>query len=521
MATLADINSTLQQQLVLMAAQETEMKKTSHSVESLKTRIADLLNQRKSEKLDTLEKERESRSRLRKTSPTGFGGGLAEGSGASALMSFLSSAIGGIFGRGGGLLGMLTGALGLVAGKLIKWSVIGGLIATFMGDEIMSWAATLKDWTGIDLVAAFNEHPLLYSALGFLIAEMVAVSLIKGTAAVAKWGIGAALAGIGSLFGFGKGKESGKPPKSTTPKPAPGTKPGGKPSKVTPAPSSKSPKLTPSMRNAMTAYDTGKLPQGFARNAAGQVYDKATGKFAKVSDVVDAIKLEQVSKYAKYTKLLKFLGAAGSVFAAGIDPAMAIYSGASDDEVRKQLAGALGSLSGAALGAVIGAAGVTAIPGVGQTGIANIIGGLGGAVVGSLAGEWLVEKLVDHLMGAAPSAGNNVPKNSEELSAATNEFSGMGSLDIPTNPAPAKVAPAPRKAAFVAPSRASVFAKPSSSGSQLQSTAPAAGGVTVNNFYGGPGGSSSGGSAVPIPVPAVAAYTVDLMDGGGRRYGPQ
>lgn len=510
MATLADINSTLQQQLVLMTAQETEMKKTSHSVESLKTRIADLLTQRKSDKLDTLEKERESRSRLRKVSPTGFGGGLAQGSGASGIMDFLSGAIGGIFGKGGNLIGMLTGALGLVAGKMIKWSVIGGLIATFMGDEIMSWAKSLKDWTGIDLVAAFNDHPFLYSALGVLVAEMVATSLLKGSLKVAKWGAGAAAAGIASMFGFGADKG--------TPKPAPGA-PRGTTPKVTPGTSPKGAKLTPTMRKAISAYESGKLPQGFARNAAGTVYNKGTGKFAKVTDVVDLIKTEQAAKFAKYSKILKFLGAAGSIFAAGIDPAMAIYSGASDEEVRKQLVGALGSLSGAALGAVIGAAGVTAIPGIGQTGVANILGGLGGAVVGSLAGEWLVEKLADHLMGTGSSSSNTVPTTVEEIGSAAAQFQSSEPFAMPfdTAPAPAKVTPAPRKAAFVTPSRASLFPRPSSSGSQLQSTAPAAGGVTVNNFYGGPGGSSSGGSAVPIPVPAVPAYTVDLMDGGGRR----
>ena len=78
---------------------------------------------------------------------------------------------------------------------------------------------------------------------------------------------------------------------------------------------------------------------------------------------------------------------------------MAIHNDESDEEINKQLVGALGSIGGAYLGAIAGAATATVIPVVGQSGIGNLIGGAIGAVGGALSGEFIAEELADFLLG--------------------------------------------------------------------------------------------------------------------------
>lgn len=126
-------------------------------------------------------------------------------------------------------------------------------------------------------------------------------------------------------------------------------------------------------------------------------------KFKNVDEAVEA--LEQSGKAAKYGRFLSFLkGLAKLMPAAAItldflEPAYAIYTDQPESVIKKELAGAFGSLSGGTAGAIAGAGLVTLIPGVGQTGIANLLGGVIGGVGGALAGEYTAEALASALMG--------------------------------------------------------------------------------------------------------------------------
>ncbi len=179
-------------------------------------------------------------------------------------------------------------------------------------------------------------------------------------------------------------------PISRTPnRPAPGSRPGGfnpngSPSTGGPA---RYPRVSP---NAI-------LPGKYTRNSAGQIINSTTGRYVSHAEVLDGI---AKSDWAKYRNLIRFLKAASAVgvIVALLDPLLAMANGEPESEVKKQLAGALGSIGGATLGAIIGAAGITAIPVVGQSGIANIAGALIGGIAGSVGGEWVIESLVEYLL---------------------------------------------------------------------------------------------------------------------------
>ena len=121
-----------------------------------------------------------------------------------------------------------------------------------------------------------------------------------------------------------------------------------------------------------------------------------------IDAVGDAVKASKPERYAKFAKFFKFAGPVAGVVPALIDPALAIYNDEPDEVVRKEIAGALGSIGGATLGAIAGSsvggsigllgAGIGAIPG-------GIIGGFVGGIGGAFAGEWLAEKITDALMG--------------------------------------------------------------------------------------------------------------------------
>ena len=150
-----------------------------------------------------------------------------------------------------------------------------------------------------------------------------------------------------------------------------------------------------------------KLPAGLGVTKTGKVINKATKVFQSVEDVAAAMKAENAARYAKYLKPLKFLGVVGMIGGAAIDPAMAIYNGASDEEIQTQLAGAIGSIgvgtAGAIIGGSIGVAGGLVAPGVGSV-ILGGIGMLSGGVIGSLLGEAGAEKLARALLtGTVPS----------------------------------------------------------------------------------------------------------------------
>ena len=389
MTTLADINKTLQQQVELMVQQGKTIDSTNKGIDSVKNKIADVLNQRKQDRLDELETKREDKAKKAKIDarPSGFLSGLAQGTGASWLGDFIGGAFGSLLGKGGSLVGLLTGAIGLAAGKLLVWTAIGTLIATFFGDELKAVAEKFKEYTGIDLVKALDENPAIAAAVTALGGALT----LGVTKALARLGARAVsgLAGIGAgMLGFGKTPATAK---SST---------GGRARSPTgsskPTTSSKKPVVRPGQ--GTSGILKGKpLPAGYAYNKAGQIIQQGTNKFASVDEVIEAI--NKSGKAAKYGNLLKFLGGAATIGLSVMEPAMAIYSGAPEDEIRKQVVGALGSIGGAYLGAALGAAGITAVPVVGQTGVANIAAGLVGGIIGSVAGEWMIEELADFLMG--------------------------------------------------------------------------------------------------------------------------
>jgi hypothetical protein len=159
--------------------------------------------------------------------------------------------------------------------------------------------------------------------------------------------------------------------------------------------------------------DGAKLPSGTQINSAGRLTDTKTNSFKSVKEVAEAMEKDatKAAKFAKYAKFFKFAGPAMAVLPALLDPAMAIYNDESDEEIRKQIVGALGSVSGAYLGGALGLAGTTMIPLVGQSGIGNFLGTVFGAVGGAFAGEFLAEEVADMLMGGSTAE----PLSAEEM----------------------------------------------------------------------------------------------------------
>ena len=143
-----------------------------------------------------------------------------------------------------------------------------------------------------------------------------------------------------------------------------------------------------------TQGSVSQLPSGTKVKGNGRVGPQS------IDDIVNDLKKRgRTATLAKYSKFFKFAGPAMAIIPALIDPAMAIYNEESEQEIKKQIAGALGTVSGAYLGAIAGAAGATMIPVVGQSGIGNLLGGIIGGVGGALSGEFLAESLADALMG--------------------------------------------------------------------------------------------------------------------------
>lgn len=139
----------------------------------------------------------------------------------------------------------------------------------------------------------------------------------------------------------------------------------------------------------------GGVPSGMRVNKAGRMIHANTGRFASADDIAKAMKLEgRASQVAKYMKFFKFAGPAMAIVPALIDPLLAIYNDAGPDEIKKQLAGALGTVGGVALGGLAGTAlGTGIFPGVGSA-----IGGFLGMGLGAYLGEDLAEKIADAVL---------------------------------------------------------------------------------------------------------------------------
>ena len=535
--TLADINKTL-------IKQNKSLESTSEGINGLVDKISAQMEVAEKTKLKQLEEKREKDKTARVVKrPSGLKQGFMEGTGVAGLADMLSNII------PAGLGGMLSGAIGLAFGKLFKGAVVGGLIATFFGDEIMAWVKTTFDkdadgkiFEGMPFELNLN-NPATIAGLTLatgVIANALVGFVAKGLLKLGVKGIAKLFAGVGSLLAAGLGLAGDVPNDVPTesgnrrrggrrgPK-APKVPAGG----VRSAPAASSRVVSPKAQAAAAKQIAkGKvLPTGYARNAAGTLVNDATKKFASVDEVSKALALQNAARYAKYAKALKFLGVAGAIGGAVIDPAMAIYNGESDAEIKTQIAGAIASIgvgtAGAILGGAVGGAAGTLVPGVG-TAIVGGFGALAGGIAGALLGEAGAEKMARALLtGKAPAeiqqynedqamsmptqAGNYTPAMMAEAQKAgpTQTLAQLQAAGARTA-SPVKVAPAPK----LSPSTVSLMQNDQSASM-----------AEIEAYLASVSGTSSGGTNVSMDdnstkitntsgIVMNRGSVMDLLDGG-------
>lgn len=169
----------------------------------------------------------------------------------------------------------------------------------------------------------------------------------------------------------------------------------------------KTPQLQQVVASAMKQapdFMKGIMQNSYARNA-GQGYRPATqgsgyrtaSKFVTNLKKLEASnpKLARIVGSAKIMKYLKIGGTALVVAGASVDPLMAWAYGKTDQEVRKEIVGAIGEITGSlSLAALSGSAvGITT-----ANPIAAIIAALVGGVIGAYAGESVSEWMFDFIM---------------------------------------------------------------------------------------------------------------------------
>ena len=274
-------------------------------------------------------------------------------------------------------------------GKGSLWAILGGLISKKLILPGFLAGALSEKMKNIDLPisdqAASNIGVAIGGALGFALPKLI----VKNSKKL-----------------FGKVVDGFKPSTVVPPTTPPATPPASStsPRPTTPPASSTSPK--PTTGGVGSTPKPTNIPSSMKVNSAGRVIDAGTGRFQSAQQVADALKAEgRAATLAKYAKFLKFAGPAMAVIPSLIDPIMAIYNDAPEEEVKKQIIGALGSISGATLGAIGGAAMGSAVPGAG-----TLIGGLAGAFGGAILGEGLAEELADWLLGTGPAPDPNLVK---------------------------------------------------------------------------------------------------------------
>ena len=138
MSSLAEINQQLMEQ-------NKEQERTSVAIEDVRKALIAQMKEERRGRLDEKEDRKEAKKVAQK--PQGFMAGLAEGTGAAGLGRFAQSLLGALFGGLSG--GAIAGLAGTVAGKLLKGTVLAGLISTFGEDAIKSLFDKLKE-KGID-----------------------------------------------------------------------------------------------------------------------------------------------------------------------------------------------------------------------------------------------------------------------------------------------------------------------------------------------------------------------------------
>ena len=138
MSSLAEINQRL-------IEQNKEQERTSVAIEDVRKALIAQMKEERRGRLDEKEDRKEAKKVVGK--PQGFLSGVAEGTGVAGLGRFAQSLLGALFGGLSG--GAIAGLAGTVAGKLLKGTVLAGLITTFGEDAIKSLFDKLKE-QGID-----------------------------------------------------------------------------------------------------------------------------------------------------------------------------------------------------------------------------------------------------------------------------------------------------------------------------------------------------------------------------------
>ena len=117
MSSLAEINQRLMEQ-------NNEQQRTSVAIEDVRKALIAQMTEERRGRLDEQEDRKEAKKVAQK--PQGFMSGLSEGTGAAGLGRFAQSLLGALFGGLSG--GAIAGLAGTVAGKLLKGTVLVGLI---------------------------------------------------------------------------------------------------------------------------------------------------------------------------------------------------------------------------------------------------------------------------------------------------------------------------------------------------------------------------------------------------------
>jgi hypothetical protein len=247
---------------------------------------------------------------------------------------------------------------------------------------------------GLQAFATAAVSKLTYDALGNL--DIDDDGKILGVKKEIVQGTGAALAGTATFIKSGKafGKLGGvmkdkfniakkqlgaKGPDIKAPK-------GAKPTTKLPKPPKLDAPKTPKVSKLPTP--TAKIPGAATITTSGKA---GMGKPTTVKGVLNRLPAEKAAKYAKWFRIG---GPLAAVIPSLIEPALAIYRDEPDEVVRKETAGALGSIGGAALGTLAGGSlGTLLFPGLG-----SLIGGGLGGLFGAIGGEWLLEKMVGAML---------------------------------------------------------------------------------------------------------------------------
>jgi len=448
--TLADINKTLIKQV-------DEQHDTNGAITSLVSKIsAQMEGAEKDRLIDLNAKPTRLTNKVRKVGPNSFKDGLKDGLGLGFLDSISNTFKGLLPGLG---LGSLLGAGGKILGKTILAGIVGAAFAHLApefsegaGEWLMNGMKAFgmpTDW--YDKMPQ-DKKDAMETALGSAGLGLLSVVLLPSlTKFLLKGAWSLALAPLGRAVW--KGLKGVVIPKSileaTTKATTKGTQAAiaaaQRADDIATA-AAKAAKNTPTVgRGPRGRFNKLPKPPSNIAKATAAALDKGKAGTPRPKNLMDALKVAEASKQsAKYAKALKFVKQLGAMTSRGllptaialnfVDPILAIANNAPEDEIKKQLAGALGSLGGGTLGFIGAGALSPAIPVVGQSGIGNLIVATLGGVAGALSGEYLAEGMADFLLGGDAPEKRHKPQASllakpSPVGAATFSETGVGDLN--------------------------------------------------------------------------------------------